>query len=479
MQTVQNLALKNQPKILVIGDLMIDEYLWGNCERISPEAPVQIVDIKKETTVLGGAGNVISNLIALGSNVEVLSVIGDDEVGLLVKAMLTKQGAKASLVEQKGRKTSRKTRLMASHSQVVRYDKESKNNISVQSVKLLYEKFQEKINSYDIVLLSDYNKGVLTSELLEKVITYANKKGKKVLVDPKGSDFTKYKGAYLLTPNKKEAEFASGIKIENETDLKDALTKLKNEVSLAVSVITLSENGIAILEDDKVNVKPTVAREVYDVTGAGDTVLASLGFALSLGCDISTSVEFANLAAGVVVGKIGSATASLDEIEEYQASLHKSSIELHIKSFEQIEKISTRLKKQNKKVVFTNGCFDILHKGHVSYLNTAKSFGDVLILGLNSDASVKRLKGENRPINTQDDRAYILSALECVDYVVIFDEDTPYELIKLVQPDILVKGADYEGKEVVGSDIAKQTKLVTFVDGKSTTKTIEKIQKVN
>jgi len=479
LQTVQNLALKNQPKILVMGDLMIDEYLWGNCERISPEAPVQIVDIKKETTVLGGAGNVISNLIALGSNVEVLSVIGDDEVGLLVKAMLTKQGAKASLVEQKGRKTSRKTRLMASHSQVVRYDKESKNNISVQSVKSLYEKFQEKINSYDIVLLSDYNKGVLTSELLEKVIAYANKKGKKVLVDPKGSDFTKYKGAYLLTPNKKEAEFASGIKIENEIDLKDALTKLKDEVSLAVSVITLSENGIAILEDDKVNVKPTVAREVYDVTGAGDTVLASLGFALSLGCDISTSVEFANLAAGVVVGKIGSATASLDEIEEYQASLHKSSIELHIKSFEQIEKISTRLKSQNKKVVFTNGCFDILHKGHVSYLNTAKSFGDVLILGLNSDASVKRLKGENRPINTQDDRAYILSALECVDYVVIFDEDTPYELIKLVQPDILVKGADYEGKEVVGSDIAKQTKLVTFVDGKSTTKTIEKIQKVN
>ncbi|XOB61299.1 D-glycero-beta-D-manno-heptose-7-phosphate kinase [Campylobacterota bacterium DY0563] len=477
MQTVQNLALKTQPKILVIGDLMIDEYLWGNCERISPEAPVQIVDIKKETTVLGGAGNVISNLLALGASVEVLSVVGDDEVGLLVKAMLTKQGAKASLVEQKGRKTSRKTRLMASHSQVVRYDKESKNNIAVQSVKSLYEKFQEKINSYDIVLLSDYNKGVLTNDLLDKIISYSNKKGKKVLVDPKGSDFTKYKGAYLLTPNKKEAEFASGIKIENETDLKDALTKLKEEVFLAVSVITLSENGIAILEDDKVCVKPTVAREVYDVTGAGDTVLASLGFALSLGCDISTSVEFSNLAAGVVVGKIGSATASLDEIEEYQASLHKSSIELHIKSFEQIEKISNRLKSQNKKVVFTNGCFDILHKGHVSYLNTAKSFGDVLILGLNSDASVKRLKGETRPINTQDDRAYILSALECVDYVVIFDEDTPYELIKLVQPDILVKGADYEGKEVIGSDIAKQTKLVTFVDGKSTTKTIEKIQK--
>ncbi len=205
--------------------------------------------------------------------------------------------------------------------------------------------------------------------------------------------------------------------------------------------------------------------------------MASLGFALSLGYGINTAVEFANLAAGIVVGKIGSATATIDEIEEYRASLHKSSIELHIKNFEDIEKLSKRLRKQNKKIVFTNGCFDILHKGHVSYLNTAKSFGDVLILGLNSDQSVKRLKGEDRPINTQDDRAYILSALECVDFVVIFDEDTPYELIKLVQPDILVKGADYEGKEVVGSDIAKQTKLVTFVDGKSTTKQLKKYKR--
>eukprot|EP01029_Cantina_marsupialis_P008148 TRINITY_DN194032_c0_g3_i2.p1 TRINITY_DN194032_c0_g3~~TRINITY_DN194032_c0_g3_i2.p1 ORF type:complete len:460 (-),score=95.83 TRINITY_DN194032_c0_g3_i2:626-2005(-) len=458
---------------------MIDEYLWGNCERISPEAPVQIVDIKKETTVLGGAGNVISNLISLGAQVGVLSVIGDDEVGVLVKSMLNKQGAKSYLVEQKGRKTSRKTRLMASHSQVVRYDKESKNAISPNSVKSLYEKFQERINSYDVVLLSDYNKGVLTNDLLSKVISYANKNNKKVLVDPKGSDFTKYKGAYLLTPNKKEAELASKIKIESDIDLKEALVKLKNDADLGVSIITLSENGIAILDNEKVTVKPTVAREVYDVTGAGDTVLASLGFALSLECDIFKSVEFANLAAGVVVGKLGSATATLDEIEEYQASLHKSSVELHIKSFEGISKVVKRLKEQNKKVVFTNGCFDILHRGHVSYLNTAKSFGDVLILGLNSDASVKRLKGESRPINSEDDRAYILSSLESVDYVVIFNEDTPYELIKVVEPDVLVKGADYEGKEVVGSDIAKETKLVTFVDGKSTTKTIEKIQKAN
>ncbi len=468
-----------RPNILVIGDLMIDEYLWGSCNRISPEAPVQVVDIKNETAVLGGAGNVINNLVALGAKVSVMSVIGNDEAGHELKSMLDKIRVKSFLIEQEGRKTSRKTRLMASHSQVVRYDKESKNDISFDSVKKLYAKLQEKINAYDIILLSDYAKGVLTDKLIEKVISYANKNDIKVLVDPKGTNFTKYSGAYLLTPNKKEAEQASNIKIESDDTLKEVLENQRLEANLTVSLITLSENGIAILIDDEVVIKPTVAREVYDVTGAGDTVLASLGFAISLGYDIFTAVEFANLAAGVVVGKIGSATATLDEIEEYQASLHKSSIELHIKSRKEIKKIASRLREQNKKIVFTNGCFDILHKGHVSYLNSAKSFGDVLILGLNSDSSVRRLKGENRPINTQDDRAYILSALECVDYVVIFDEDTPYELISKIRPDVLVKGADYEGKKVVGSDIAKETKLVTFVNGKSTTKTIEKIKKAN
>lgn len=468
-----------KPHILVIGDLMIDEYLWGSCERISPEAPVQVVDIKKETKVLGGAGNVINNLVSLGAKVSVMSVIGNDEAGHEVKTMLDQIEVKTFLVEQKGRKTSRKTRLMASHSQVVRYDKESKNNINFDSVNKLYSKLQEKINAYDIILLSDYAKGVLTDDLIQKVITYANKNNTKVLVDPKGEDFSKYSGAYLLTPNKKEAELASNIKIENEDRLKEVLLKQKEDVNVSIPLVTLSENGIAVLVDDKVETKPTVAREVYDVTGAGDTVLASLGFAISLGYDIFKAVEFANLAAGVVVGKIGSATTTMDEIEEYQASLHKSSIELHIKTRKEIKKIANRLREQNKKIVFTNGCFDILHKGHVSYLNTAKSFGDVLILGLNSDDSVKRLKGENRPINSQEDRAFILSALECVDYVVIFDEDTPYELISKVKPDVLVKGADYEGKEVVGSDIAVETKLVTFVDGKSTTKTIEKIQKAN
>jgi len=208
-------------------------------------------------------------------------------------------------------------------------------------------------------------------------------------------------------------------------------------------------------------------------------VIASLGYCLAKNLDIETSIEFANLAAGVVVGKLGSATATLEEIEEYKSTLHKSSIESHIKTFKEIEQTVARLKEKGKKIVFTNGCFDILHRGHVSYLDVAKSFGDVLILGLNSDDSVRRLKGNDRPINNQEDRGFILAALESVDYVVNFSEDTPYELIKIVQPDILVKGADYEGKEVVGSDIAKEVRLVTFIDGKSTTQTIEKIKNKN
>ena len=466
------------PKVLVIGDLMIDHYLWGSANRISPEAPVQVVDIDNESTVLGGAGNVVNNLRALGCNVGVISAIGKDEAGSELKEMLNSIETKSYLIEQKNRKTSKKSRIIASHSQVVRYDKESKEDITEESCHAIFEEFKFIVEDYDIVLLSDYGKGVLTSKLTLNLIEYANSKNKRVLVDPKGDDYSKYFGAYLLTPNKKEAQEATKIDIKNNDSLLDALQSLKQTANLTIPLITLSEDGIAILdENNKIINKPTVAREVYDVTGAGDTVLASLGYCLAQNLDIGKSLEFANLAAGVVVGKLGSATASLEEIEEYKSSLHKSSIDSHIKTFNEIENTVARLKKQGKKIVFTNGCFDILHRGHVQYLDTAKSFGDVLILGLNSDASVSALKGPTRPINNEDDRAYILAALESVDYVVKFTDDTPYDLIKIVQPDTLVKGGDYEGKDVVGQDIAGQLKLVDFVDGKSTTKTIEKIQK--
>ncbi|MDB2405609.1 D-glycero-beta-D-manno-heptose-7-phosphate kinase [Arcobacteraceae bacterium] len=472
-----NTQIKKKPNILVIGDLMIDHYLWGSTDRISPEAPVQVVDVKKETSVLGGAGNVVNNLVSLGADVMVVSVVGEDAIADELTKMLEDIDVRHYLICDENRKTTKKSRIIASHQQVVRYDHESKEDISPESEALITMGLLNILDQFDVVLVSDYGKGVITDSLMSKINFCASGADVKVLVDPKGDDYTKYIGSYLLTPNKKEAQEATNIDITDDASLKVALKKLHNTACLQVPMITLSEDGIAILdENDEVVKKPTVAREVYDVTGAGDTVLASLGYCIAKGEDIVSSMEFANLAAGVVVGKIGSATATIEEIEEYKSSLHKSSIESHIKTFDEIERTVERLKKQNKKIVFTNGCFDILHKGHVQYLDKAKSFGDVLILGLNSDASVSALKGPNRPINNEDDRGYILAALESVDYVVKFTDDTPLSLIQLVKPDVLVKGGDYEGKEVVGSDIAGELKLVQFVDGKSTTKTIEKIQ---
>jgi D-beta-D-heptose 7-phosphate kinase / D-beta-D-heptose 1-phosphate adenosyltransferase len=466
------------PKILVLGDLMIDHYLWGSCNRISPEAPVQVVNVDNESTVLGGAGNVINNLKALGAEVDVISVIGECEASKELKDFLSNIKVDTQyLIIQKDRVTSKKSRIIAGHQQVVRYDRESTVEINNESQIAILKIYKEIINNYDVILLSDYGKGILTFELSHSLITIANENAKKILVDPKGLDYSKYKGAYLLTPNKKEASEATNITIKDNETLSQAILDLKEQCNLTVSLITLSEQGVAIY-DNELRIHPTVAREVFDVTGAGDTILASLGFALSCNKDIDEAVRFANLASGVVVGKIGSSTATLNEIIEYESSLNQSCSDEYIKTLDEISSIVGELKNKEKKIVFTNGCFDILHIGHVKYLEKAKDFGDILILGLNSDKSLQRLKGPNRPINSEDDRAYILASINVVDYVVIFEEDTPFELIKLINPDVLVKGTDYKGKEVVGQDIVKELKLIEFIDGKSTTKTIERIQKV-
>ena len=469
--------LKNKsPNVLVIGDLIVDQYLWGSCQRISPEAPVQVIDVDRESTVLGGAGNVVNNLKKLGAQVDIVSVVGNCRISNELKKLLEDIKVHTKfLITQKNRISSKKTRIIASQQQVVRYDRESSDDIDVKSQKTIIKIFNNIVNDYEVILLSDYGKGVLTNQLTQSLINTAKKYNKKVLVDPKGIDYLKYKGAFLLTPNKKEASIATKINIVDDASLTDALVELKSICNLDISLVTLSEDGIAIY-DGKLRTHPTTAKEVFDVTGAGDTVLASLGFAIACGYSIDESVAFSNLAGGVVVGKIGSATATINEIIEYESSLNKSSSNKHIKSRIEIARLSRELKLKGKKIVFTNGCFDLLHAGHISYLETAKNFGDILILGLNSDRSVTSLKGMGRPINLEADRAYILAALEVVDYVVIFDEDTPYELIKSIKPHILVKGGDYEGKEVVGQDIADELKLVEFVHGKSSTKTIEKIK---
>ena len=459
-------------EILVVGDLMLDHYIWGSCDRISPEAPVQVVKIAKETHRLGGAGNVVQNLLALGAKVSVASVVGDDEVGLRIKNMLSELGAGGGLIlSEKGRESSIKSRVMASHQQVVRIDKESAVKINLESE--LVQKVTENLRNFGVVLLSDYGKGVLSDKVCQDIINECVQLGIPVLIDPKGNDYSKYKNATLLTPNRKEASEATGIAIKNTIDLRAAIMKLKNELNLKYSIVTLSEEGIALF-DKELEIFPAEAKEVFDVTGAGDTVLATLGYMLASKKDIKEAIKMANLAAAVVVAKIGSATANFGEIEELLRSRANAEFEHKIKSAEQVAEILSQ--RGEKKAVFTNGCFDILHAGHTRYLAKARDFGDILIVGLNSDASVRRLKGESRPINSQLDRACVLSGLGFVDYVVIFDEDTPLELIKKLRPDILVKGADYEGKEVVGSDIVKDVRLVEFVDGKSTSAIVKRIK---
>ena len=464
-----------KPNIAVIGDLMIDHYVWGSCERISPEAPVQVVSVDRETTVLGGAGNVINNLQSLGAEVSIFSVIGDDTNAKEMKNLLSNTLAKnITTINELGRRTTKKSRIIASSQQVIRYDDETTDEILLSSQFHLLEAFKRELFSYDVIILSDYGKGVLTPNLTRDIIALSKDFNKLILVDPKGSDYAKYHGATLLTPNKKEAMMATGIDIRDDETLTQALTQLKNGLELDYSIITLSEDGLGLL-NDKVKIIPTVAREVFDVTGAGDTVIASLGVALSSGMSIEEACDFSNKAAAVVVAKVGSATVTLNEIEEYEHSLNQGQSESKIKDFVQIERIAKRLREQGRKIIFTNGCFDILHRGHATYLQKAKELGDILILGLNSDESIRRLKGKDRPINNLEDRAFLIGALESIDFVVPFAKDTPYELIKLIQPHILVKGADYEGKEVVGSDIADEVRLIEFVDGKSTTNLIEKI----
>ena len=453
------------PRILIIGDLMLDHYVWGSVERISPEAPVQILKITRENNRLGGASNVALNLISLGAKAHICGIVGDDIDGKHIIKLLDSAGVNRDLLCVKSDFQSiKKTRFIASNQQVLRVDRES---VEMSLDSQILAKIDDFIEQFSAIILSDYGKGALGVDFTKQIIALANKKNIPILCDPKGDDYSKYANATLLTPNKKEAQIATNIRIDSADSLLSALKKLKNDYNLTYALITLSEDGMAIY-DSKLTQIPTLAKEVYDVTGAGDTVISALAFGLCNGMDIYGSAKFANAAAAVVVGKIGSAQATRAEILSIMGG------DMHIDEIELI----MDLKRSGKKIVFTNGCFDILHFGHISYLREAKSYGDILVVGLNSNESVRRLKGDSRPINDECDRAQILKELECVDFVIIFDEDTPLNLISKIKPDILVKGADYKGKEVVGSEIVSDVRLVDFVPNKSTSKIVEKIKGV-
>ena len=473
-------ARTKEIRALVIGDLMLDEYLWGKTDRISPEAPVQVVDVMREDLRLGGAGNVVNNLAALGCKVSVCSVIGADDNGALLMQAFTGMGVdNEGLFEDPDRRTGKKTRVMAAHQQIVRIDRESKNALAPSFEARLIGWLKENARDFNVLVVSDYLKGVLTPAVIAAIVTLGKELKIPVVVDPKGSDYSKYRGATILTPNRKEAEQASGIAIVDETSLNLAAAKLLEYLNLSALLITRSEAGMSLFRPDSDPLHiPTVAREVYDVTGAGDTVLAVLSLGLAAGLSFDDSAQLANTAAGIVVGKLGTSTLKPAEILDEIGREHRDS-DNKIKNHDVLAEIISAEKSRGKKIVFTNGCFDLLHVGHVKYLQKARSFGDLLILGLNSDASIKRLKGDKRPLIGEEERAHILAALDCIDYVVVFDEDTPLRLIETLKPSILVKGGDYTLDGVVGREAVEaaggRVELVQFVDGKSTTNIISKI----
>lgn len=476
------LSRLSEVRALVIGDLMLDEYLWGKTERISPEAPVQVVDIASEDLRLGGAGNVLNNLVCLGCQVHMASVLGNDNDGQKVRSMLQEREIIVDGVFlAEDRTTSRKTRILASNQQMMRIDRESRDVISSDLEEQLAQYVEKVAESLQIILVSDYLKGVLTESLLQRIIQIGRDKGIPVVVDPKGTDYSKYRGATLLTPNRKEAQAATQIEITDEASLLKAGKALHDQLDLDALVLTRSEEGMTVFQDNGKEVHlPTEAKEVFDVSGAGDTVLSVLGAGLALGLSYVDAASVANLAAGVAVGKVGTSTVSPEEILEVAEREHQDT-DLKIKSRQALSVILNEEKLRGRTIVFTNGCFDLLHAGHVKYLQKARKLGDLLILGLNSDDSIRRLKGPKRPLIGQEERAHIMAALNCIDYVVVFDEDTPFELISALKPHILVKGGDYTPEAVVGKDVVEsyggRVELIQFVDGKSTTNIIEKILK--
>lgn len=474
------LARLNGLKALVVGDLMLDEYVWGRTERISPEAPVQVVDVVRDDLRLGGAGNVINNLLALGCHIQVVSALGKDADGRSLRRMFEEAGiGTEGIVADPKRITSRKTRILASNQQMLRIDRESRNPIDASIENELTARIRDMAAGCQVILISDYLKGVLTDNLLQEIFSIGRAARIPVVVDPKGSDYVKYRGATLLTPNRKEAQTASGIAIVDEESLCRAGRMLRRTLDLDALVLTRSEEGMSLfLREDREVHLPTEAREVFDVSGAGDTVLALLGIGLGAGLSVEQAAQMANLAAGIVVGKVGTSTVTSEEILEVAGRKH-SDTDLKIKSRDILSKLLENERERGKRVVFTNGCFDLLHVGHVKYLQKARNLGDLLVLGLNSDESIRRLKGPKRPLIGEEERAHLMAALKCIDYVVVFDEDTPLELISAVKPHILVKGGDYTPEGVVGKELVEsyggRVAIIPFVDGKSTTNVIETI----
>ena len=469
----------SRTSVLVIGDVMLDRYAYGEVTRISPEAPVPILTVERETAMPGGAGNVVRNLTALNCAVAFIGVVGDDQAGSDLTGLVGGQpGVEPWLLVQSGRATTVKTRYIANGQHVLRADNEDARPIPDKLAERLLRIARDGMAATSITVLSDYKKGMLVGPVARQLIDAAHNAGRRVIVDPKGPDYSRYAGADIITPNRRELSEATGMPVDSEAAIVDAAAALRRAYRFGAVLVTRSEDGMTLLDQAGTHHFPAEAKEVFDVSGAGDTVVATLAAGLAGGLALPVAARLANVAAGVVVGKIGTAIAReaelLAAISPQGGALRK--VVTRETAAEQVE----RWRRKNYRTGFTNGCFDLLHPGHVHLLEEARGACDRLVVGLNSDASVRRLKGPARPVQPEAARAAVLASLAAVDLVCVFDEDTPLELLKAIRPELLVKGADYAIQDVVGADLVAgwggKVMLAQLLAGHSTTATVARLR---
>ena len=466
---------------LVIGDLMLDRYLIGDVQRISPEAPIPIVLLKEQSERAGGAANVAANLALLGIKTKIAGCVGEDADATTLLDIINASGIDTSGVfRSAARPTVTKTRILGGHQQMLRLDQESAASFNIAEINQLLASVTSLLAGKPaIVILSDYAKGVLSPALCQAVIEKSRALGIPVLVDPKGRDYSKYQGATALTPNKRETAEACNVDSHDTEALIEAASRLREQLSLQFMAITRGEEGITFIDATGTSHLPATAKQVFDVSGAGDTVIATLAAGLMHGLAPLPSFQLANIAAGYVVGKVGTVAITHENLLQELVSQDSSGQAGKVCMLESLEHKVDVWRKNGERIVFTNGCFDLLHAGHVTYLEAARKTGDRLILGLNTDRSVSALKGPSRPVIHEQDRARVLAALEAVDAVILFDEDTPLKLISALRPDVIVKGSDYTEAQVVGGAEVKswggKVALIDIVPGRSTSKIIEKL----
>lgn len=468
-------------RVLCIGDVMLDRFVYGRVDRISPEAPIPVFSIHDERTMLGGAGNVARNLVSLGAASAFISVTGHDKTGRDIAAMVGKEALITPyLIAEPGRLSTIKTRYVAGTQQVLRADHEVLSPLQEATAQRLVDAAVPELEECGVVLLSDYGKGVFTRPLIRRVIDEARAHNKPVLVDPKSRDFSLYAGASCVCPNQNELAAASATDIKTEEDIIAAARTLMQAHGIAHMLVTRGSRGMVLVPaEGEALFIPARAREVFDVSGAGDTAIATLALGVAAGLDFADAARLANIAAGIVVGRLGTAVITADDMRTALLSHHP------LDGMQKIQPLAAMLdqvgqwKREGQRVGFTNGCFDLVHPGHLALLNACKATCDRLVVGLNSDASVKRLKGPKRPVNGENERALLLASLSVVDAVVLFEEDTPVKLIEAIRPDYLMKGADYQKHQVVGHEIVEayggEVVLIPLREGYSSTNIIQKM----